>query len=277
MTNKKLSVHLQDFPDVSFIDNNEQLTIDMDIIRDICATILFIRDQKNLRVRLPLNKVTIFNYGNKGQSLKNIKNNESYQNLIKDEVNIKNIEIVEIADKNDDIAQFKLQINFKKVGAKFGKKMKEISKASQEGHWKKIDDKKIEIAGETLIDDDFEIKLIAKDKESSSTLSSNDCVIKLDINITQELEEEGIARDIIRTIQQNRKEADLNVSDHIKIAFYSTNQQFLNVIKSYDQHIKEQTLANDIIVASEEKYLDKYLHQFSSNVEEVEIKMGFEK
>ena len=67
--NKHSSVHLQNFPDVSFIEDNQELIADMDFIRDICSTVLFIRDQRNLRVRLPLNKVTIFNYGNKQQSL----------------------------------------------------------------------------------------------------------------------------------------------------------------------------------------------------------------
>lgn len=277
MSNKKLSVHLQDFPDVSFIDDNKQLTTDMDIIRDICATILFIRDQKNLRVRLPLNKVTIYNYGNSQKTLQNIRSNESYQNLIKDEVNIKNIEVVEIADQNSDIAEFKLQINFKKVGAKFGAKMKEISQGAKQGNWERISDNSIKIGDVTLEDDDFEIKLIAKDKESSATLASNDCVIKLDIEITKELEEEGIARDIIRTIQQNRKAADFDVSDHIKVIFYSKNQQLVDVIRSHGQHIKEQTLANNIEVAADENLLSKYSHNFDNDIEKVNVKMALEK
>ncbi len=120
----KKSVHLQNFPDISFIDNNEQLVSDMDIIRHICATALFIRDQKNLRVRLPLNKVTIFNYGSNKTSLLNIKTMESYQNLIKDELNVKNVEVIEIENENKDVAELKLQLNFKKIGVKFGAKMK---------------------------------------------------------------------------------------------------------------------------------------------------------
>jgi isoleucyl-tRNA synthetase len=277
MSNKNLSVHLQDFPDVSFIQDNDQLVADMDIIRDICGTILFIRDQRNLRVRLPLNEVTIYNYGNKQSSLQNIKNNKSYQDLIKDEVNVKNVQVIEIADQNKDVAQFKLQLNFKKIGAKLGPKMKEISAAANQGNWEKIDDKTIKIGDITLGEGDFEIKLIAKDQESSAALPTNDCVVKLDINVTKELEEEGIARDIIRMIQQNRKEADLDVSDRIKISFFSQNKQFTDVVKLHNSHIKEQTLANEITITNDESSITLYHHTFDNNIEEVQIKIGLEK
>lgn len=277
MSNKNLSVHLQDFPDVSFIQENTQLVDDMDVIRHICTAILFIRDQKNLRVRLPLNKVTIFNYASQNKALQNIQNNESYKDLIKDEVNVKNIEIVEITDNDKEIAELKLQINFKKIGAKFGTKMKEISQEIAKGNWQKITEngsQKIKINDVILEDDEFEIKLISKDKESSSTLPSNDCVVQLDVNVTKELEEEGLARDIIRTIQQNRKEANFDVSDRIKIVLYSSNQQLLDVVKSYDENIKEQTLANDIAISQDENSLRNFAHYFENVIEDVNIKVA---
>lgn len=272
---KNLSVHLQNFPDVSFIDENKQLVADMDIIRDICTTILFIRDQKTLRVRLPLNKVTIFNYQDQNKSIKSIKDNQSYQDLIKDEVNVKNVEIVTISDEDKDVAQLKLQINFKKVGAKLGSKMKEIAKEVAQGNWQKIEEngqEKVKIKDVTLENDEFEIKLIARDKQSSATLSSNDCVVTLDINVTQELEEEGIARDIIRTIQQNRKEANFDVSDRINISFYSESEKIINVIKSFDQNIKEQTLTNNILVADKSDSLNKTKNYFENNLDDGQIK-----
>lgn len=276
MLKKKLSVHLQDFPDVSFIDENRQLVADMDIIRDICAAILFIRDQKNLRVRLPLNKVTIFNYGDKQTSLLNIKNNQSYQDLIKDEVNVKNIEVVAIAEQNKDIAQLKLQLNFKKIGAKFGPKMKEISKNAKEGNWQKLSENKIKIADVILEEGDFEIKLIAKDQESSATLPSNDCIVQLDINITKELEQEGLARDIVRAIQQNRKEADLDVSDNIKISCYSENQDILEVIGLYKNNIKEQVLGKEITIASNKESCQINQHIFDNLVENCDLTVSFQ-
>lgn len=231
---KNLSVHLQDFPDLSLIKDEETLVKDMDMVRDICSVALFIRDKKNLRVRLPLNKLTIIG--------KNSGRMADYKDIIADEVNVKNIEII---DEIGDLAEFKLQINFKKVGAKFGSKMKEISSAAKDGKWERTENK-IKIAGEILEDDDYEIKLITKDPESIAPLPSNDLLVKLDIVVTAELEMEGIARDIIRTIQQNRKDANLNISDHIKIKLFSANFDFAEVIKVYGDYIKEQTLTDEI-------------------------------
>lgn len=274
--NKDLSIHLQNFPDVSFIESNQELTRDMDMIRDICATILFIRDQRNLRVRLPLNKVTLFNYGNAQKSLLNIKNSPFYQELIKDEVNVKNIEIVEIADQNKEIAQFKLQLNFKKIGAKLGPRMKEISTQAAQGNWQKISDNQIKIEDIILEDDDFEIKLIAQDQLSSAALPSNDCLVKLDINVTKDLEIEGIARDVIRFVQQSRKTANLDVSDHISLKILTTNQQIKEAIQTHEGNIKDQILAKDILIAANENQIDENSsHKFENNPEELDLKIGF--
>ncbi len=243
MIDKNLSVHLQDFPDLSLINDESALVKDMDMVREVCSVALFIRDKQNLRVRLPLNKLTIIG--------KNSKAMMAYKDIIADEVNVKNIEIIE---EIGDLAEFRLQINFKKVGAKFGAKMKEISTAAKDGKWEKISEngiEKIKISGEILENDDYEIKLITKDSDSIVPLPSNDCLIKLDIKITKELEMEGIARDIVRTIQQNRKDANLNISDHINIKLFSSKFDFVEVIKVYGDYIKEQTLADEIEIVAD--------------------------
>ena len=246
MTNN-LSVHLQPFPDLSFIKEEKRLVQDMDLVRDICTSALFIRDKQNLKVRQPLSKLTI--YG-KRQQLENIL---TYGNLIKDELNVKEVEVVFVTDDKLEVADFKLQINFKKVGAKLGNKMKEITISAKQDKWQKIIDpesgyKRIKIAGEILKEEDeeFEIKLVPKDQECAAALPSNDCVVSLDINITEELKKEGIARDIIRFIQESRKQADFNISDHIKIIFYSSKQEIIDAISDNINRIKENTLA-DII------------------------------
>ena len=136
MIDRSISIHLQDFPNVDFIDAEAELIKDMDLVRSICSTALAIRDNKNLRVRLPLQSLTII-----GKDAQRIL---PFSEIIAEEVNIKEIKIVE------EISQFaenKLQINFKKIGAKFGAKIKEITNAIKEGNWQKINDKTIQIAG----------------------------------------------------------------------------------------------------------------------------------
>ena len=239
MIDRSISIHLQDFPNVDFIDSEAQLINDMDLVRSICSTALSIRDNKNLRVRLPLQSLTII-----GKDAQRIL---PFSEIIAEEVNIKEIKIVE------EISQFaenKLQINFKKIGAKFGSKIKEITNAIKEGNWQKINDRTIQIAGVELVDDDFELKLTTKNidekKSAILPLPSNDYLVLLTIEITKELEDEGIARDIVRAIQQNRKDANLEITNHINIEIFSSNPRILEVAQAFDAYIKHQVLAENI-------------------------------
>lgn len=244
MIDRKTSVHLQDFPDVSFLSDEKTLVTDMDLVRAICSTALSIRDNKNLRVRLPLKSLTIIG--------KNSARILPFKEIIAEEINVKSLEVKE---EIADLAELKLQVNFKKIGAKFGPKIKEITAATKTGEWKKISDKEIEISGVTLVDDEFEIKLTTKNHDEKKfaimALSTNDYLISLDIEITKDLEDEGIARDIVRAVQQNRKDANLNISNHIKLQLSSTNPRIVEVAKNFGDYIKEQVLADDLQCSSE--------------------------
>ncbi|MFT6332127.1 MAG: isoleucyl-tRNA synthetase [Lentimonas sp.] len=257
----KNSVHLQNFPDVSFLKSEESLIKNMDLVRQVCSTALFIRDQNNLRVRLPLNKLTII-----GANAPQI---AEFKSIISDEVNVKNIEII---SEIGDLAEIKLQLNFKKVGAKLGSKMKELTAATRNNQWEKISENEIKIAGETLINDEFEIKLITKNPKNTAALPSNDCLIELDLEITKELKEEGSARDIIRAIQQNRKDANFNVSDRIKIAISSQNNEILEAVKNFNSYICEQTLADEILISQNQS--QNYQFNFENKIEDGELKIS---
>ena len=255
MIDHKTSVHLQDFPDVSFLSDEVNLVADMDLVRAICSTALSIRDNKNLRVRLPLKSLTIIG--------KNSARILPFKEIIAEEINVKSLEVKE---EIADLAELKLQVNFKKIGAKYGPKIKEITAATKFGGWKKISDKEIEITLAkdgcvNLVDDEFEIKLTAKNHDEKKfaimALPTNDYLISLDIEVTQDLEDEGIARDIVRAVQQNRKDADLNISDRIKLHLSSTNPRIVEVSRSFADYIKEQVLADDLQCSSE-RISDKF-------------------
>ncbi|MSP33903.1 MAG: hypothetical protein EXR06_03265 [Rickettsiales bacterium] len=254
MINRKTSVHLQDFPDTSFLDSNQELVADMDLVRAICSTALSIRDNKNLRVRLPLNELKVI-----GKIAPRIL---PFKEIIAEEVNVKNIIIEE---KIEGTAELKLQINFKKIGVKYGSRVKEITDCARKGEWKKIGEKEIEIAGIKLIDDEFEIKLMTNNQNDKkfviAALQTNDCLVSLDIEVTQELADEGIARDIVRAIQQSRKTADLNVSDRIEIILFSPNKMILQVAEKFSSYITAQVLGLNLKAAS--------------NIEEVKSKAKF--
>jgi len=264
MIDRKISVHLQDFPDTAFFDNDKELVADMDLVRAICSTALSIRDNKNLRVRLPLNELKIIG--------KNASRILPFKEIIAEEVNVKNIAIEE---KIEGIAELKLQINFKKIGAKYGQRVKEITEAARKGEWKKISDKEIEIAGIKLIDDEFEIKLMTNNQNDKkfviAALPTNDCLVSLDIEVTPELSQEGIARDIVRAIQQSRKDAGLNVSDHIKVQISADNKLILQVAEKFTNYIKEQVLATEIKAYN---HSENSQFSFKSKIDDGELTIG---
>jgi isoleucyl-tRNA synthetase len=243
MINRKSSVHLQDFPNLSFLPDEKDLIASMDLVRNLCSVALSIRDNKNLRVRLPLNKLIVIG--------KNAERILPFSEIIAEEVNVKSIEIKE---EISELADLKLQINFKKIGAKFGNKIKEITAAAKNGDWKKSSEKEIEIAGIVLHGDDFDLKLATKNNDEKkfaiAALPTNDYLVQLDIEITKELEDEGIARDIIRAVQQNRKDANLDISDRISLKIFSNNLRILDAAKIFESYIKEQVLSDSLLCAA---------------------------
>jgi isoleucyl-tRNA synthetase len=257
------SVHLQNFPDVSKIDSNSSLVQEMDKVRDICSVALAIRDKKNLRVRLPLNSLKIVG--------KNIKGLKKYKNIIQEEVNVKNIEFDE---EIGNLAEFKIQIDFKKLGAKLGKKIQEISKAAKAGEWEDLGVGKIKLGGEILEKNEYEIKLSPKDNDSTSAISTNDAIVILDTNITKELEIEGLARDLVRMIQQFRRESGFNVSDRVKIMIYTNYDKLKTAIQKHSSYIKEQTLGTSIILAKEKDI--KTGHLLTTTLDEKDIVIGLD-
>lgn len=267
MINRNISVHLQDFPSVAFLPDEKVLVENMDLVRAVCSAVLSIRDSKNLRVRLPLASLKVI--------AKNANKIKDFKEIIAEEVNVKN---VEFSEEISGIAELKLQINFKKIGAKYGAKIKEITVSAKNNDFKKISENEIEIAGVILVDDEFELKLTSKNQDEKKfitmPLPGNAGLVQLDVEITKELEEEGISRDIVRAIQQSRKDADLNVSDRISLKIFSTNKVILDVAQKFSSYIKDQVLASELAVESDEEKVKKSKFSFSSKIDDGDLTIG---
>ncbi|HSQ97768.1 MAG TPA: DUF5915 domain-containing protein [Rickettsiales bacterium] len=256
------SIHLEDFPDLSNIKFDNNLVNEMDLIREICSTALFLRDRENLRVRLPLNEIKII-----GQNLKNL---ENYKDIIADEINVKNV-VFEENLKN--IADFVLEVDLKKLGAKYGEKLKNIMIAVKSNQWKELDYGKIEVSGIMLEKDEYTIKLKPKNNAKNlQPLSNNKALIELDFKITPELELEGIARDLIRIIQQNRKDANLDLSDKIEISIMTNSEDIKKAIENNIEYIKKQTLSNDLKINN-----GKYNFLFTNEINKENITISFKR
>lgn len=228
------SVHLENWPDSSIFPKNSELACNMDRIREICSVGLSLREANSLRTRLPLSKIIIA--GRNNETLK------AYAFIIRDELNVKDVHFVE---DTAIYANFNLQVQAKLLGPKIGGKVQEVIKASKAGQWKLLEDGRVEVGSVILDKEDFNLGLSPNEGVVAKALSANDCVVVLDTLITPELEQEGLARDLVRAIQQTRKDAGLHVADSIKLSL-SLSDTIKSAVEKHIDYIQDQVLAKDI-------------------------------
>jgi len=228
------SVHLTSWPDANDLPYHPDLVEDMDRTRDICSAALSIRETKNLRVRLPLAGLTVA-----GPSPERLK---PYLPLIQDEVNVKTITLTESVE---EFGRLELKVN-PKIGARIGGAMKSVMAAAAAGDFQKLDGDRIEIAGQTLEPADYTMRLIPTEGLAVQTLADRDGAVALDTNVTPDLEREGLARDVVRLIQTSRKEADLNIADHIRLTI-AASDTVKDAVETHKAFVSEQTLADEIV------------------------------
>jgi isoleucyl-tRNA synthetase len=240
------SVHLVDFPDVSSFQPNIQAMRMMDRVREICNAGLAVRNKANIRVRQPLKSLRILGLVTTGDT-------RVYNDIICDELNVK--EVIFSQEGIKQYADARLEVFSQVVGKKFPQKMKEILPASKKHQWEAQDADTIKIAGVVLRQqEDCRVILEPKPeyKDRAQALSTNDALVILDTTVTPELEAEGIARDMVRMIQQARKDANLNVSDRIQL-YISAPTPITNAIATHKDYVMEQTLTVNLL----EKQPDK--------------------
>ncbi len=202
----------------------------MDRVRDICSSGLGLRRAEKIRVRQPLRRLTVA-----GADLESLR---PFLGLIRDEVNVKE---VELSSEIEHYATFRLQVNARALGKRLGAKMQEVIRDSKRGLWQKGPGG-VEVAGEVLGHGDFELLLRAKEGVTCQALPSNDAVVILDLELDEELEQEGRARDLVRLVQQARKEADLHVSDRIHLVL-KLPPKWAEAAEHFRDYVAEQTLA----------------------------------
>ncbi len=238
LTRSENSVHLEMFPENQY-EVDHLLIKQMERVRDACSAALSLRNNTGIRVRQPLQKVTFIGVSNDSFD-------EDLKQLVLDEINVKDwINLDE--SKIPEFANYKLQINFPILGKRLPSRIKDIIVAQKQNLWK-INDTKLEIAGEVLDSSEYAMTLEPKDDFISSIapLTSGDGLVWLDTSVNDELKLEGIARDIVRGIQQARKDSGLNITDKIKISIYQGDKSVTDAINKWGQYIMTQTLAVSI-------------------------------
>ncbi len=235
------SVHLADWPDAEQLPQDAELVQAMDRVRDVCSTALGLREEHRLRVRLPLASLTIAGAG--AASLKD------FADLLRDEVNVKD---VKLESDIGALGEFNLKVNARSAGPRLGGNMKSVMAAARAGEWQRTDEGGVELAGQTLLPGEFDLQLVprgASEDAALSALSSGDALIALDVVTTPALEQEGLARDLVRQIQSARKEADLHVSDRIEVWVDGPNS-LTEALEAFGAYICEQVLADQVVAES---------------------------
>ncbi len=237
------SVHIADFPkyNANFIDKD--LEERMNIAQRISSMILALRRKVSIKVRQPLSKIMIPILNNEFKE-----KFEAIKDLVFNEVNVKDVEY--ISDTSGILVK-KIKPNFKTLGPKYGKQMKEISKAvnqmSQEDiiHFEKEGHFYIETKEKNIDLSISDVDISSEDIPGWLVTNDNDLTVALDINITEDLRDEGIARELINRIQNIRKDSNFEVTDKIIIDIQK-HYKINNAITKHLEYISTQTLALEI-------------------------------
>jgi len=238
------SVHLADFPvaDETFIDTC--LEVKMEKAQTISSLVLSIRQKEKIKVRQPLQKIMIPVLDNKDRE-----EIEAVSELIKSEVNVKEIQLL---DDASGILVKRIKPNFKTLGPKFGKEMKQIAQVVN--GFTQNDIQKIEQDGELTIElNNKSITLQLQDVEISSqdiegwmVATSGKLTVALDVTINEELRNEGVARELVNRIQNIRKDSGFEVTDKITVKILKDG--FVEVaVQNNIEYIKTETLTAELV------------------------------
>lgn len=229
------SVHLTDYPNVADLQDESELIAQMDLVRQISSTAKSIREEHHLRNRLPLRSMTIAG--------KQVGMLDSFTEVLKDEVNVKDIRLT---TEIDTVADTFLYLKTPLIGKRLGRFMGAIMAASKQNQWAVQPDGTLAIAGQTLLPEEFELRLVLKEGLAGQALPDNTAVVQLDTTVDVTLEREGIARDFVRMIQARRKEKNLNISDRITLGYTTESELVRAAIAEHQSYITEQVLATQI-------------------------------
>jgi isoleucyl-tRNA synthetase len=241
------SVHLTDFPKAQEAWINLDLETSMDLAQRICSLVHSIRKTNRIKVRQPLSKILIPILSEKTRE-----QIRSVEDLIKTEVNIKAIEYL---DDASGVLSKKVKPNFKALGPKFGKEMKAVADGilamtnEAIAQLEQINDYNIPKTSYQITK--AEVEILTEDLPGYLSAKDNDITVALDVTITPELKQEGIARDFVNRIQNLRKDSGFEVTDKISIQLLDTDAEISEGVRAFKDFISQEVQALSLEIVSE--------------------------
>ncbi|HZJ79160.1 MAG TPA: isoleucine--tRNA ligase [Dysgonamonadaceae bacterium] len=242
------SVHLTNFPSVDEAIIDKILEEQMYLAQTTSSIVLALRRKVNIKVRQPLSQIMI-PFADEEQK----QNIEAVKSLILNEVNVKELNFV---DSTNAVLVKRIKPDFKKLGPRYGKIMKQLAAAIEEMSQKDIaklekeGDFDLTVNGEDVTIELSDTEIISEDIPGWLVANQDKLTVALDIDLTDDLLKEGVARELVNRIQNIRKAQDFEITDRISIKI-SSNNKLESAIEDFSDYIKAQVLADSLAIVEE--------------------------
>ncbi|NBH02448.1 isoleucine--tRNA ligase [Amycolatopsis sp. SID8362] len=227
------SVHLTDWPNALDLPADAALVTAMDRVRQVASSALSLRKANKLRVRLPLSSLVV--------AAEDASSLEPFADILRDEVNVKAVELT------TDVAAhggFEVAVNARAAGPRLGKDVQTVIKAVKAGDWS-LQGGTVVAAGITLQEGEFDRRLVAKGGGAAAELPGGSGLVLLDTEVTPELAAEGVVRDLVRVVQQARRDAGLDVADRIALTVDAPDD-VVEAARRHEEFLASETLATSV-------------------------------
>ncbi|WP_052344407.1 isoleucine--tRNA ligase [Thermocrispum municipale] len=227
------SVHLTDWPMVDELPRDAALVGAMDRVRQVCSTASALRKANKLRVRLPLAKLLV--------AAEDVERLEPFVDIIRSEINVKQVELT------TDVAShgaFEVAVNARVAGPRLGRDVQRAIKAVKAGNWSETPNG-IVADGVELREDEIERRLVSTDPGAAGALPNSSGLVVLDTEVTPELAAEGVARDLVRVVQQARRDAGLEVTDRITLTVDAPDE-VRSAAQTHEEFVRGETLSQQV-------------------------------
>jgi len=232
------SVHLEDWVDAAALPADPGLVAAMDRVREVCSAAHSVRKAAGLRSRLPLPSLTV--------AAPDAAVLDDYRSLIADELNVKE---VHLTTDVESVGELRLQVVPAVLGPRVGADVQKIIRAVREGQWERGADGSVEAGGRVLEADEYTLRLVPRDPRTAKALPGAGGVVALDVTLTPELEAEGLARDVVRLVNEARRDAGLRVSDRITLTIAGPHD-VAAAVAAHRRWVMDATLATGLVVGT---------------------------
>lgn len=239
------SVHLADWPRADELPADDALVAAMDTVREVCSATSALRKAGSLRNRLPLSSLTVVVADPAALA--------GFEAIVRDEVNVKEVRL--LAVDSDEAASYgvaqRLTVNARAAGPRLGKDVQRAIKGSKAGDWSVAEDGTVTAGGLVLQDGEFTLETVAgaAGGDSATGVLRSGGFVVLDTEVTPELAAEGLARDLVRQVQQARRDAGLEVSDRIALTV-AGSAEVQAAARTHEALVTAETLATSYDVVA---------------------------